>query len=804
MTQNKSVLSWYLDRRLFLTVLEGRKKKHKYTFKTMQRMIDRGDYNRGFLEEKRKAGYNIGWLLGSDKLTSCGGLVAPPNTYLVIDVDCKKGKAGDGLEDLKKLEKETGITFAGNFPEVRTGSGTLHYYMRIEEPLKGKHFEGFSDQLEFQTNGLVVIPGSIHPDTGLEYDWDCGLEWHGEIPLIPDALAEYLGSATPRMSERAKLAGHVGSGGEPEYDGLYTVEYLKYLSEELRADDYSEMYDLLEMMLNDPELRENFTGRGEITDTKDIEILASCPHHVSKSGKTFSLWTDNGNFNCVRGCDCGGSIMDLAEFVMYGTVSKKDTEHWRTSCQWYVEHRGVLGPTEFEATQKKSVTDMLAADPLPELDRDVGDESWGHLLARTAKGKPLADENNIIVYLQRHKAFKGVLGYNTRSTGCCLLKPSPFDPDETQYPREINSSDLLRVVQWFSRIGISTTSKKIADLLRGLCMDPYHAHQFDPFKDYLDIINWDGVERIDNFLVRAAGAQNSAYIRDVSAKMLISAVARTYRPGCKVDTMPILVGPQGIGKSTMIRALLPDSIFFSDHMPSLADKDAKAQIHGLVFLEIGELDAFNRSDTTAIKNFVTVQVDRFRPPYGRAPENFPRTCIFIGTTNADDFLKDVTGARRFWPVDIDGMIDLDYIREVRDQLWAEAVVRYNIGESWWLSGEADTEQQSVAESHRESTPYESIISSYLELPDLESRDEEVGVGAPAGISSDARYPRFIDGKRAHITAEEILNFAVKVPIDRQTIGARMNVGKAMKALGWKKIKFRNGNYSFGYTYRSPQ
>ncbi len=169
-------------------------------------------------------------------------------------------------------------------------------------------------------------------------------------------------------------------------------------------------------------------------------------------------------------------------------------------------------------------------------------------------------------------------------------------------------------------------------------------------------------------------------MRAVWKCFLISAVARVYEPGCKADHVPIIEGPQGIWKSSAVEALA--SPWFTDELADLGSKDAAMQTHAAWIIEVAELDSMGKPEVSKIKAFISRTVDRFRPPYGRRVIEAPRQCVFVGTTNSSEYLKDATGARRFWPVKA-GKIDLAAIKRDRDQLWAEAVTLHKEGVVWW-------------------------------------------------------------------------------------------------------------------------
>ena len=196
-------------------------------------------------------------------------------------------------------------------------------------------------------------------------------------------------------------------------------------------------------------------------------------------------------------------------------------------------------------------------------------------------------------------------------------------------------------------------------------------------------LQWDGKPRIDHWLVNTFDCDNTDYHRAVSAKFLIASVRRVMHPGCKFDHMMILEGFQGLGKSTVLRKLFGDDNFTDQIPDDLKSKDASMSLMGVWCLEFSEIDHLIRSEVEVIKAFLSRQIERFRPPYGRGFIDRPRQIVMVGTTNLDDYLKDSTGNRRFWPVSCK-TASVEFIEANRDQLWAEAVYREKIKETIWL------------------------------------------------------------------------------------------------------------------------
>jgi predicted P-loop ATPase len=218
------------------------------------------------------------------------------------------------------------------------------------------------------------------------------------------------------------------------------------------------------------------------------------------------------------------------------------------------------------------------------------------------------------------------------------------------------------------------------------------------------------------------GAADTELNRAIGAKFLIGAVARVMKPGAKVDTAPVFESRQGLHKSQVLAVLGGE--WFSDDMPAdLKSKDAGIALQGVWIMEQSEMHGFRKADVDTLKSFMSRCVDRFRPPYGRVAKNFPRQCVLAGTMNpsGNGYLVDETGDRRFWPVlcgvgwPTDRKIDLDALREDKDQLWAEARVRFQAGEAWWLdTADLGAAQEKEADARYDGDVWTDIVLSYVE------------------------------------------------------------------------------------------
>jgi predicted P-loop ATPase len=333
---------------------------------------------------------------------------------------------------------------------------------------------------------------------------------------------------------------------------------------------------------------------------------------------------------------------------------------------------------------------------------------WESELTTLPNGRYAASTANLLAMFRRHEDWDATLGYNERTGQIMWIGAPPWRAAERGVwtPTELRDSDQSRIAEWFETSRFAITVSPASEALHGAITVAAEERRFDPVTQYLDSRRWDGVPRLDSLLAAYFGAETDKdddmqreYLAAAGTCSLIAAVARACAPGCKVDHVLTLVGAQGIGKSTAIK-ILAGAEYFADSLPDLNHKDAADYIRGPWIVELSELDSLSRSELTSIKAFLTRTDDRFRAAYGRRTASHPRRCVFWGTTNEDSFLSDATGNRRFWPVTV-GKIDLAALRRDRDQLWAEAVVRYRNGEPWHLDTERLVKAAANAQADRQ-------------------------------------------------------------------------------------------------------
>jgi len=364
--------------------------------------------------------------------------------------------------------------------------------------------------------------------------------------------------------------------------------------------------------------------------------------------------------------------------------------------------------------------------------RSAGDEQdWIYQLQKTNAGNPLANISNAKLVLENDPAFDGVLGYCDFSYRIIKRKAPPFKVGKAG---EWTDSDTERLRIYLSeKYGFTP---KTGDVM-GAILVHAEEHSFHPVKDYLSDIKWDGKKRVETWLTDYLGVEDSDYSALVGVFFLVSAVARVLRPPVKVDSVLILEGLQGLGKSTMLHNLFGD--WFTDTPMALGEKDTFQQMQGMWGIELAELDAFNKAENTKAKQFFGSQTDRYRPSYGRMVQEFPRQCVFVGTTNQDRYLKDSTGNRRYWPV-MCTKICQEAIKRDRDQLWAEALHMFNSGMPWWPDDEYKHFFEVQQEDRFDSDIWEGIIYNWLKKNRREDYSSSEIMEEALGMEPQAMKP----------------------------------------------------------------
>lgn len=428
--------------------------------------------------------------------------------------------------------------------------------------------------------------------------------------------------------------------------------------------------------------------------------------------------------------------------------------------------------------------------------KTVYDPSWvNKLIVNPTKGNPVSTPFNMKLILENDPALANKFYLDEFACRIFNTAQMPWDI-KFSGARVWADADDAGLRNYFSDVYGVTGKEKIGDSME----EVIHKGKNHPLRVYLSALQWDGVPRVDTLLTDYLGALDTIYTRAVIRKTLTAAIARVFRPGIKFDTMLILSGKQGIGKSTFWKKLGLN--WYSDSLTTFEGKEASELLQGYWIIEIGELAGLNRTEMNTIKGFLSKQEDIYRAPYGRRTVPHPRTCIFVGTTNDMEYLRDKTGNRRFWPVDL-GKVEAiknvwrDLPGEV-DQIWAEAIEYYKRAEPLYLSKELEKYAEEVQEEHRESDPKEGVILHFLETlvpQDWNTRDEE---NRRIFYMNSASNKNLCVIKRDRICAVELWVECFRQDKGRLKPGDSKELNNILRHLpGWEEIKTPRKTAAYG-------
>jgi predicted P-loop ATPase len=357
---------------------------------------------------------------------------------------------------------------------------------------------------------------------------------------------------------------------------------------------------------------------------------------------------------------------------------------------------------------------------------------------------------NAITALSEAPEWKGTIWFDafhlpTTPRGLALWPELP--------PHQWSTTHDIRTAEWLQRHGIFVSPFVAGQAVEAIA----HKQKFHPVLDYLDRCPWDHVPRLDAWAIDYLGAEDTPYVRAVGARWMLSAIARVQNPGCKADCALVLEGKQGTIKSTALKTLAAP--WFADELAEIGSKDAALQLAGKWIIELGELDNIARPDVSRIKSFMSRECDWYRPPYERRAIDQPRQCVFAGTVNHKEYLRDETGGRRFWPI-VCSLINIEGLAASRDQLWAEARHRYFKGECWWLDtaelvGDAE-EQQEARYQH---DAWEPLVTEYI-------------------------------SSRSSVSVGEILKHKLGIPVDKWNQIDQNRVARCLRLIKWERKQVR--------------
>jgi predicted P-loop ATPase len=713
-----------------------------------------------------RQGSNIGIRLGEPSHTAAG--------YVhLIDIDIRDpNQAADAWAALLKLWPD-----AKSAPFVLSGSGgaSEHRYFVTEKPLRSKKlavspgFELVFDpkkgrevkkrdwEIElFGTGKQAVLPPSIHPDTGNPYTWG--------LPIAADLLELGIG---PILSAE-------------------TVQSWGVSTDDLALDEDDDLFALVRaepMGLSEAEIAAAVGGLPpEWVEDRDCWLqVGQALHHEYQGGAPgFERWCEwsrqSAKFDIQDQKRVWKSLRERSKNPVRMASLIKAAGDYRLAVA-HADMEELLGGEAGTALAVIPAAPALAddlADLLGEVAQvkpkprpgPVIDPEWKSYLHRNEEGVIKATLPNVQLIVRNDIRTRGIIAFNEftqelvllRAPGTLRLKkesPKPIrqldgrlwaigDPLNGDNWTDSHDHAVRAVIEAPERQGGYGLKSSVQDVRAAIDMVA-HENAFHPVRDYLEAAVWDGTSRVEGLFVDYLGAENNAYHRAIARMTLVGAVTRIFEPGHKFDFVPILEGVQGKRKSTFIEILARS--WFSELEGDLHDrKQLVEKMQGAWILEIPELQGFSKAEVTTIKGFVSARKDKVRMAYARRAMEYPRQCIFMGSTNDSEYLKDSTGGRRFWPVACSvGEIDTARLARHVDQLWAEAVTLYremrrNCNSETlplYLSDqEAGREAARLQESRRAESAEEGLageITAWLDKP----------IGADLGLDDlEGEEPRY--------------------------------------------------------------
>jgi predicted P-loop ATPase len=655
------------------------------------------------LKKLYRKGMNVGVRLGKVSKIK--------NAYLaVIDVDIKSEENRHRLEAEKKVLEL--------FPEVKNapqvlsgrGNGSCHYYVLTKEPISVDSRKGQSKEFvkismpsskpsaketkELTTKELnegiriraawevsllsegrqVVLPGSLHPDTGKLYKWYNPVSEEGQnLPII--SVKKYVSGALEDNFEESTTP----------------VEGLDY------------------QVFNFVPVDENLLGLRE----DQLAALRTGEGVEDRSGYVFGL-TMSLLQKKLSDIKIISLLTDRKFFLSQMPYDHAKTRNRNRAANWFVNYTLKKAKKKVREIIFDEVEEIFEDE---EISKEVDVEEKMLVLDKTEQGKLRSTFHNVLTILQNkvgHNLLKRNLFSNEDFFGC----DTPWGYKKGR-KRSSGMEDALEVKNWLIQsFNLEVNVNTIEEAFLFITSQ----NEFHPVKEFLESLEWDGVERVSKaFKTYLNARMPEPYLSEVSRKFFLALITRIYEPGSKFDHLPVLEGTQGIGKSSFGKIIVGPE-WFMDGLPDLSDKDAALNLQGVWLVEMGELSSIYRSQLEAAKAFITRQVDKVRPPYGKRRVDLPRQCVFLGTTDKMDYLQDSAGNRRFWPVKVMAC-EFEQLEKDRLQLLAESKFIYDFAnEPLWLSGEAKIQSERIQETRRVETDgdeMQDLFLNWLGLPEKE-------------------------------------------------------------------------------------
>jgi len=589
-----------------------------------------------------------------DTINSAGFVI--PDDMIIVDVDNHDNT--NGTDSLKKLSEHYKYDLTANAAVItNTASGGLHlYYKKNKEHLElpiANSLKGFAG-VEFKSlKRQVVIPESKLPN-GKKYKLSLlttGFSHLKELPkdLMLDLLKRENGI---KLGEQAESQNDNTPKDAPTDIKIFT-DLLKIQDISLPGDRGNNLYQIA------------CVGKDQgLSKAKVTELLAT--YNQTNNQPPLSqdrfLHTINSAFTYSKNKTPTRSVaIDFAE---------------PPECQ--------LDDSDFNKLSEDEASKQ-EANLIPWIDKLVrtGKDNSGNI-SRTNFGT-----QNTELFIANLPRLKGKLAVNLFSMDTVWQQPAPWHKPTIltgEIDKVLDDDDVIRIRQEINKAGFDPSGSHILEATRAVAFK----NEYHPVKDYFEELpEWDGVKRLERFFPDFCETEDSKYSQELGIKLFTAIVNRIYVPGCKFDYLPIFIGEQGIGKSTLLETIAIKPQWYTDNLGDVNNKDVILRMRSKLIVENAELTMFNDADVNEVKAFLSRRTDRDRLPYDRLPRDLPRQCIIVATTNKDRFLQDETGNRRMWPIEL-VKIDSDGIKENLNMFYAEAIARYKAGESLYMDNlEAD-------------------------------------------------------------------------------------------------------------------
>lgn len=662
----KSVIESYIKAGFTVTPLNGKipalKNWQKTTLQESKDQLDNGGF-----EHCKSAGFVI------------------PDNIIIVDVDNHgEGKLGD--ESLKLLSEKYGFDIIANAAvAVNTASGGKHlYYKKKDKYLAlpvSNTLKGFPS-VEFKSvKRQVVLPESTLAD-GRKYSLSLLTRGFKEMGFLPDEMMHDILSRENGIKLSAPASAKA-------YDSAADIKV------------FAEILDLQEVSLPGDRSNNVYTlaciakDQG-LSQQKTLEILAK--YNQSRNQPALS-----------------SQIMSSTVAHAY-TYSKNKAPTRSTATDF--------GNVPIEAPKK--LTEKNAQKQQEEID----EASWMDSLIRSGKDGTgqVSSTNfgaqNTEVFLKNLPSLRDKLAVNLFSMDTIWKTPAPWHKTSKvseDTDRVLDDDDLIRIRSELNSAGFDPKSGTILEASRAVSLE----NEYHPVKEYFNgLPEWDKVERLERFFPDFCGTVDDKYTQQLGVKIFTAIVARIFNPGCKFDYLPIFIGAQGIGKSTLLEILAVKPQWYTDNLGDVKHKDVILRMRSKLIVENAELTMFNGTDPNEIKAFLSRRIDRDRLPYDRLPRDLPRQCIIVATTNKDRFLQDETGNRRMWPIEII-KINRELITKAIPLFYAEAISRFKAGEQLFLDDEAASKIAIIKQAERYNhDDWEPTIVNWLE----ENNKDRITIG----------------------------------------------------------------------------